>query len=153
MGNILPAEIVQQEGSIGVPSKYSSARSAHRCSCLWYLNVLMVVWQGISCFQAVAFIHGHGAPAWHSNDMSEVLKAIEWETVPNYIDINKYPNDTWRYLGDARPRPGNPVAYGADVYNGSFNLHQVSPLGSCNMTCDSSVLALHSDLGGGGGSS
>ena len=78
--------------------------------------------------QAIAFIHGHGGAGWHNDDMTEVMKTINWESLPNYVDINKNPNDTVHMLGDIRARPDNPIAWGADAYNGQYDSHQVTGL-------------------------
>lgn len=73
----------------------------------------------------MAFIHGHDGEGWHNYDMKETLQNIKWDNITKYIDINVKPG-TWEVrLGDALPTPKNPIAYGLDVYNGSFNPHQV----------------------------
>lgn len=78
--------------------------------------------------QAMAFIHGHGGVGWHNDDMAEVMRRIDWESPPNFIDINRNPNDTVRFLGDSPARPPHPIAYGQEAYTGGHNPHQV---GSC----------------------
>ena len=37
----------------------------------------------------MAFLHGH-IDSWHSMNMDETLKALKWENVPGYADLNRY---------------------------------------------------------------
>jgi hypothetical protein len=39
--------------------------------------------------QHVAFLHGH-IESWHSKNMEETMKALKWENVPGYADLNRY---------------------------------------------------------------
>lgn len=92
-----------------------------------------------ACVQMVAFVHGHGGSGWHFDDMTEVLRRVDWETGPNFIDINRNPNDTVHLLGDAPARPPNPIAWGADAYNGGHSTHQVHLYTAVCLMCRLSI--------------
>lgn len=75
--------------------------------------------------QYVAFIHGHGGEGWHNFDMTRTLGDIDWDNLSNFTDLNQKPGIWSARLGDALPRPLNPVASGPEVFNGTFNKYQV----------------------------
>lgn len=78
------------------------------------------------CTQAVAFIHGHDGEGWHNSDMATILRDIRWETVIGYADINRKPAVWEIMIGNLSAQPRMPIAWGSDVYNGSFNSNTVS---------------------------
>ena len=74
----------------------------------------------------MAFIHGHEHESWHSASMHDILPKLRWEAA-TFADINrKMP--LWEIpLGHIQSTPkAQLLAEGADVYNGSFPLDQVS---------------------------
>lgn len=67
-----------------------------------------------------AFVHGHEDEGWHSFNMRETIRALQWRLIPGYTDLNRKPG-IWSL--DLRDRPKypshNPIATGDDVYDGS----------------------------------
>ena len=79
-----------------------------------------------SAVQAVAFIHGH-QHSKHSTNMLPMLKRLRWDRLEGYYDLNRV-MDVWEAPLAALPDTPNAalVASGSQVYNGTFQEHQVT---------------------------
>ena len=76
--------------------------------------------------QVILFIHGH-RESWHQLDMGESIRALHWERVPGFADLNRRMGLWQMWLGEtAHERMGIPICTGPEVYNGSFPPVQAS---------------------------
>jgi len=68
-----------------------------------------------------AFVHGHEDEGWHSFNMRDTIRALQWHLVPGYTDLNRKPGIWDLDLRNRRKYPSHhPVATGDDVFSGKY---------------------------------
>jgi len=70
--------------------------------------------------KVTAFVHGH-EESWHSFNMRDTIRGLQWHLIPGYTDLNRKPGIWELDLRNRRKYPSHhPAATGDDVFSGKY---------------------------------